>query len=292
MIALIASCASGQSNVPPLPDLTFASNSGGRNDYLGDRWSYMESGRSGSPPVVLLHGIGGGSTAWRFQLNGLSDQFHLFAWNAPGYMLSDGLRTEKPGCREFADALADFLDAIKLMRVNLVGNSNGSRVAQCFAIYHPNRVIKLAMVGPSAGAKNMPEAQKAQILEARKVQIAGGGYSFGTRVDALTGPKTSPETIERERNAARATNPRGFLQGVNLLLAEGYSPEEFAVAAKFPVLLIAGSADRVSPIETNAALIKKAIPDARLEIFPEIGHLPHIETPERVNALLREFFSK
>ena len=138
----------------------------------------------------------------------------------------------------------------------------------------------------------MPEAEKAQILAARKAQIADGGYSFGMRADALLGPHATPETIERERNAARATNPRGFLQGVNLLLSEGYSPEEFAVAARFPVLLIAGSADRVSPIETNAALIKKAIPDSRLQIFPEIGHLPHVEAPERVNALLREFFSK
>jgi 4,5:9,10-diseco-3-hydroxy-5,9,17-trioxoandrosta-1(10),2-diene-4-oate hydrolase len=57
-------------------------------------------------------------------------------------------------------------------------------------------------------------------------------------------------------------------------------------------LLIAGSADRASPIGTNAALIKKAIPDAQLEVFPEIGHLPHVETPEKVNGLLREFFSK
>ena len=82
------------------------------------------------------------------------------------------------------------------------------------------------------------------------------------------------------------------MHGINLLLSVGYSPEQVGTAIKAPVLLIAGNADRVSPIETNATLIKKAVPNARLEILSEIGHLPHVEAPEHVNRLLREFFSK
>jgi 4,5:9,10-diseco-3-hydroxy-5,9,17-trioxoandrosta-1(10),2-diene-4-oate hydrolase len=56
--------------------------------------------------------------------------------------------------------------------------------------------------------------------------------------------------------------------------------------------MIAGSEDRVSPLPANAALIKRAIPSARLEVLQDIGHLPHLEAPERVNALLREFFGQ
>lgn len=65
-----------------------------------------------------------------------------------------------------------------------------------------------------------------------------------------------------------------------------------AARVKVPILLIAGTADSVSSIETNAALIKKAIPSAGVEILTAIGHLPHVEAPERVNQLLREFFSQ
>jgi len=82
------------------------------------------------------------------------------------------------------------------------------------------------------------------------------------------------------------------MQGINFVLSEGYSPPEVAAAVKVPLLLIAGTADRATPIETNAALIKKAMPGARLETLPDIGHLPHIEAPEQVNRLLREFFLK
>src|SRR5690349_8864063 len=100
IIALAVATATGavaQTNFPRLPELSFAPNSGSRNAYLGDRWSYMAAGHTGLPVIVFLHGLGGNSMDWRFQLAGLADAFRVVAWNAPGYLLSDGFRTEKPG---------------------------------------------------------------------------------------------------------------------------------------------------------------------------------------------------
>jgi pimeloyl-ACP methyl ester carboxylesterase len=102
--------------------------------------------------------------------------------------------------------------------------------------------------------------------------------------------RCSPQTIELVSNVGRATNARGFMHGVKLGLVYGYSPQEVAPKLDFPVLLISGREDRLNPIDENAAVLIKALPQGRLEILDGAGHLPEVELPDTVNNMLRDFF--
>ena len=292
LLCLSTTCAITQSKlfIPPLPEMSFIGVVD-KSKFLGDRWSYMEAGDPKAPAIIAMHGYGGSSMDWRYQFYNLSDTYRVIAWNAPGYMLTDELATNYPGAKDYADALADFLNALKLDKVYLLGNSFGTRVAASFAYYYPERVIKMAFVGPSAGKQNIPFEERERYTKFRFDQIKDGPYAFANkRVEALLAPNSSPELIELARKGMRGVNPSMFMKGVNFMLSEDHYPALIASKATMPVLLIAGTEDKVSPIPLNAEPLSKSLVNSKLEVLKGIGHLPHLEAPQQVNQMIRDFF--
>jgi pimeloyl-ACP methyl ester carboxylesterase len=240
-------------NLPPLPELCFTEiPATSRHRYVGDRFCYMEAGRVNLPPVLLLHGIGANSLHWRYQLAGLADRFRLIAWNAPGYLLSDNLRAETPSCRDYADALDDLLAALGIGGFDIVANSFGTRVAQCFAYHRPGRIGRAVFTGTSIPHGTSPE-ERARTIEVRASMIERGGYGFGDRATALFGSAASADTLALVKQTLRATNPGGFMQAARFI-AEAEMPP-LAAGLTMPLLMVQGEEDRVAPAATNAELL-------------------------------------
>jgi pimeloyl-ACP methyl ester carboxylesterase len=272
------------SDLPPLPELCFAEiPTTSRHRYVGDRFCYMEAGRVDLPPVLLLHGIGANSLHWRYQLAGPADRFRLIAWNAPGYLLSDNLRAETPSCRDYADALDDLLAVLGIGRFDVVANSFGTRVVQCFAHHRPGRIGRAVFTGTSIPDGTSPE-ERARIVEVRARMIEHGGFGFGDRATALLGSAASADTLALVQHTLRAINPTGFMQAARFIAQAEMPPLGAGLA--MPLLLIQGEEDRVAPAATNAELLAAALPDARLVMLAGCGHLPEVELPSRVNDLI------
>jgi pimeloyl-ACP methyl ester carboxylesterase len=276
--------------LPPLPELRFAEiPAGSQQRYTGDRFSYIEAGRPDAAPLVLLHGIGANALHWRFQYAELGERFRIVAWNAPGYMLSDNLRAETPTGDDYADALADFLAALGIGRFDLLANSFGTRVAQCFAARHGGRIAHAVFTGTSI-ARKVSDEERERLIAARAAQVARGGYGFGDRAAALLGSAASPETVAIVKETLRATDPPGFMQAARFG-ASGDGPP-LGDGLDMPLLLVQGAEDRVTPFADNAARLLLAVPHAELATLQSCGHLPEVEMPDRVDALVSEFLAR
>ena len=114
----------------------------------GLRIAYERAG--GGPALVLLHGyVGDGATTWRRQLEELSDEFTVVAWDAPGV----GGSSDPPvsfGLAGYADCLAAFVDRLGLEKPHVAGLSFGATLA--LELYRRHGAIPNTLILASAYA--------------------------------------------------------------------------------------------------------------------------------------------
>ena len=109
---------------------------------------YQRAGEG--PSLVLLHGFIQDSRYWRPQIEDLSRDFTVIAWDTPGCGQSSD-PPESFGMAEYADTLAEFLDALGVGAAHVVGLSWGGTLAQCFYGRHPGGVRSLVLADTYAG---------------------------------------------------------------------------------------------------------------------------------------------
>jgi len=125
--------------------------------------AYRRAGEG--PPLVLLHGGVEDSRAWRRQIDDLSDEFSVYAWDAPGCGQSSEPSADWR-MPEYADCLAAWLRAVGLVRPHILGLSWGSTLALEFCRRYADVPASLVLVGAYAGgAGSLPPAEVARRLE-------------------------------------------------------------------------------------------------------------------------------
>ena len=239
--------------------------------------SYREAGSG--PALVLLHGIGSGSAGWLFQLETLAG-FRLIAWDAPGYGESALLPMEKPRPADYAQALHEFLERLLLKDVMLVASSLGCLMATAYAAARPERLRGMILLGP-AGGYGGDEAKTAERL--KQYDDLGAEGLAEKRAPTVVAPSSPSIALELSRWTQRRVTRDAYGRAV-WCLGQGNLALD---ARKFQkkVLVACGSEDIITP-PAGCKAIAGAFPRGEYLALPGLGHVPHIEAPEKVNEIV------
>ncbi len=244
---------------------------------------------SGSGPwVTLAHSLATNLTLWDELAAVLAKRFSVLRYDARGHGKS-GAPNGPYSFPQLVGDLVGLLDALKIGRTHFVGLSMGGMLGQHFALAHPERLDRLALV--STTSRIPPEAgalwdERIAVARAHGMQA----HVESTLARWFTTPYRAahPEVMARIGALVAATPVAGFAGWGTAICTLDVTAQLGAVRA--PTLVVVGADDPGTPPAAGEA-IAAAIPGARLEIIPAASHQLVIEQAPRFERLLEDFLA-
>ncbi len=229
----------------------------------------LRRGGSGEP-LLFLHGASGAPAIMPF-MEKLAARFDVLVPEHPGYGLSDEPEW-LDNIHDEAYFYLDFLRALDLGNVTLVGNSMGGWIAMEMAVRDTSRLKSLVLVSPAGVAA--PGVQPADIFLMSPEEVVQNLFVDERLAQARLAEPVTPEAIDiglknRHTTARLAWEPR---------LHDPFLPK-WLRRIDVPVKIIWGREDRILPAKI-ADELKRLMPTAQVHVLENVGHLPHAEKPD------------
>ncbi len=263
-------------------------------DIDGLKVHYRDEG-SGMP-LVLIHGTAASLHTWDDWTEQLKPQYRVIRMDLPGF----GLTGPDPGADYtipyYHQFLLKFLEALKIENLILGGNSLGGEISWYFAGTEGDRVKSLVLVDPAGS----PTDQSVPlVLKMARMPILSSILRHATPRAFIRknmkevyhdDTKVTDELVERYYlMALREGNRDAFIARAQSIGDQDHSPMLASITAK--TLLLWGQEDLWTPVAYSGPFVDQ-IPDARLHILPNAGHVPMEEIPMRSVAVVKAFLNE
>jgi pimeloyl-ACP methyl ester carboxylesterase len=240
-------------------------------------------------PLLLIHGFPLDRTLWRTQIAGLSQLYRVIAPDLRGFGRSSETDGDAVTMDQYATDLKFLLDSVNVKQAVVGGISMGGYIALAFYAQYADRVTGLILANTRA-VPDSEDGKEARLANAQKVGEVGTGFLVDTMAPKLLGPAAKPEIKIAMRTMMARQRPAGLMSALRGMAAR---PDRAALLrfATVPVLIISGSHDVLIPPGDSEAM-HALIPNSRLVIIPDAGHLSNLDKADAFNHVVREFYKQ
>lgn len=260
----------------------------------GHKTNYHEGGVGEA--LFLLHGSGpgvSGWTNWSKTMSAFSDKWRVIVPDIAGFGFTEFLEGTKYDIKLWVNHLIGIMDALDIAKASFVGNSFGGAVAIGLAVFAPERVDKLILLGTpagefvqTAGLRGAWEYEPS--LENMRQLMGLFPYDQSLITPELVKSRYEASARPGAQEALRKLIPQPAAEGETIV--KGF-PVSALAKITAPTLVVHGREDRVVPPECGL-LIAKSVPNADLHLFGCCGHWVQSEQPRRFASLVRDFLSE
>jgi len=224
--------------------------------------------------LLFIHGAGGSHKVWEYQMKFFSD---LVTIDLPGHGVGVGKRT----IDEYVESVKKFCDERGLKNIVMVGHSMGGAIVQKFALDHPESLKAIVLVCTGAKLRVTP-----LIFEAIK-------KNYAQAIELITklafSNKATSETKEKAAEEMRNISPE--VTYGDFEACDKFNIMDRLKEIKVPTLIICGLEDQLTPVKYSEYL-KNNIPNSKLEVIVDAGHMVMQEKPKEFNEILEKFIKE
>ena len=260
----------------------------------GLRLHVRDTGPRGAPTLILLHGFGASLHTWEKWATSLSDTYRVIRFDLPGFGLTGVDPTGDYSDARAVQVLAALMDALSAPRATLIGNSLGGKIAWMFAAEHPHRVEKLVLISPdgfaSPGFEYDKKPEMPAVVRLLPYVLPPAMVRMNLAPAYADKAALTDELVARYRDLMLAPGVRrAMIARMEQVRLE--HPEPLLRRIEAPTLLVWGERDAMIPF-ANAADYLRALRHGSVVSFPDLGHVPQEEAPERSLIPVQAFLAR
>jgi poly(3-hydroxyoctanoate) depolymerase len=247
------------------------------------------SRRGHGDPLLLIGGLGNNLSLWQ-PLTEELPEVETIAVDGPG-MGRSSTPFRPLSMFELADVYACLIKALGLKRASVLGLSFGGAVAQQLAYQSPSLVDRLILCGTGPGLGGVP-GSPAALSELSTPWRYYAASRFRRVAPLIYGGRVSrePEAFEEQLAERLQLPPSVFGYYYQLAALTGWSSMLWLSSIQAKTLVLAGDADPVYPVE-NAHMLARLIPDARVEVLENAGHMFVVDSASEIAPAIGKFLS-